>query len=107
MGYIAPTLSADWGIKKQDLGPVLSAALLGLSFGALLAGPISDRMGRKRVLVFSCLFWPRQSGNCLCPDAEYAHILALSHRAGSGAAMPNAITPGVRICTKTLSFNGD
>lgn len=29
MGYIAPTLSADWGIKKQDLGPVLSAALLG------------------------------------------------------------------------------
>ena len=57
MGYIAPTLSADWGIKKQDLGPVLSAALLGLSFGALLAGPISDRMGRKRVLVFSCLFF--------------------------------------------------
>lgn len=35
---------------------MLSAALLGLSFGALLAGPISDRMGRKRVLVFSCLF---------------------------------------------------
>jgi AAHS family 4-hydroxybenzoate transporter-like MFS transporter len=55
-GLYAPTLSADWGIKKQDLGPVLSAALLGLSFGALLAGPISDRMGRKRVLVFSCLF---------------------------------------------------
>lgn len=52
MGYIAPTLSADWGIKKQDLGPVLSAALLGLSFGALLAGPISDRMGRKRVWSF-------------------------------------------------------
>jgi hypothetical protein len=37
MGYIAPTLSADWGIKKQDLGPVLGAAV-GLSFGALLAG---------------------------------------------------------------------
>ena len=42
---------------KQDLGPVLSAALLGLSLGALIAGPISDRIGRKRVLVFSCLFF--------------------------------------------------
>ena len=57
MGYIAPTLSAEWGIHKQDLGPVLSAALLGLSLGALIAGPVSDRMGRKRVLVFSCLFF--------------------------------------------------
>ncbi len=55
MGYIAPTLSTEWGIHKQDLGPVLSAALLGLSLGALIAGPVSDRMGRKRVLVFSCL----------------------------------------------------
>ena len=45
------------GIHKQDLGPVLSAALLGLSLGALIAGPVSDRMGRKRVLVFSCLFF--------------------------------------------------
>ena len=57
MGYIAPTLSAEWGIHKQDLGPVLSAALLGLSLGALIAGPVSDKMGRKRVLVFSCLFF--------------------------------------------------
>ena len=46
MGYIAPTLSTEWGIHKQDLGPVLSAALLGLSLGALIAGPVSDRMGR-------------------------------------------------------------
>lgn len=36
MGYIAPTLSAEWGIHKQDLGPVLSAALLGLSLELLL-----------------------------------------------------------------------
>jgi len=93
MGYIAPTLSADWGIKKQDLGPVLSAALLGLSFGALLAGPISDRMGRKRVLVFSCLFFGLAS-----LDTAYAETLNMLTfwrfltGLGLGAAMPNAIT---------------
>ncbi|MBD3707143.1 MFS transporter [Enterobacter hormaechei] len=94
MGYIAPTLSTEWGIHKQDLGPVLSAALLGLSLGALIAGPVSDRMGRKRVLVFSCLFFglgePRAR-----PRAQSLNTLTLWRfltGLGLGAAMPNAIT---------------
>ncbi len=110
MGYIAPTLSADWGIKKQDLGPVLSAALLGLSFGALLAGPISDRMGRKRVLVFSCLFFGLASlGTAYAQTLNMLTFWRFLTGLGLGAAMPNAQChhPGVRICTKTLSFNGD
>jgi AAHS family 4-hydroxybenzoate transporter-like MFS transporter len=35
------------------LGPVLSAALIGLAVGALVAGPLADRYGRKIVLVSS------------------------------------------------------
>lgn len=93
MGYIAPTLSADWGIKKQDLGPVLSAALLGLSFGALLAGPISDRMGRKRVLVFSCLFFGLASlGTAYAETLNMLTFWRFLTGLGLGAAMPNAIT---------------
>lgn len=93
MGYIAPTLSADWGIKKQDLGPVLSAALLGLSFGALLAGPISDRMGRKRVLVFSCLFFGLASlGTAYAQTLNMLTFWRFLTGLGLGAAMPNAIT---------------
>ena len=93
MGYIAPTLSADWGIQKQDLGPVLSAALLGLSFGALLAGPISDRMGRKRVLVFSCLFFGLASlGTAYAETLNMLTFWRFLTGLGLGAAMPNAIT---------------
>lgn len=93
MGYIAPTLSADWGIQKQDLGPVLSAALLGLSFGALLAGPISDRMGRKRVLVFSCLFFGLASlGTAYAQTLNMLTFWRFLTGLGLGAAMPNAIT---------------
>ena len=50
MGYIAPTLSAEWGIHKQDLGPVLSAALLGLSLGALIGGGVGAAYGPGREL---------------------------------------------------------
>ena len=50
IGDIAPSLVTEWHIAKPDLAPVLGAALFGLVFGALLAGPLADRLGRKRVL---------------------------------------------------------
>lgn len=93
MGYIAPTLSTEWGIHKQDLGPVLSAALLGLSLGALIAGPVSDRMGRKRVLVFSCLFFGLASlGTAWAQSLNTLTLWRFLTGLGLGAAMPNAIT---------------
>ena len=51
MGFIAPALSQDWGIDRASLGPVMSAALIGMVFGALGSGPLADRFGRKVVLV--------------------------------------------------------
>lgn len=51
MGFIAPALSQDWGIDRASLGLVMSAALIGMVFGALGSGPLADRFGRKVVLV--------------------------------------------------------
>ncbi|MER0650349.1 MFS transporter, partial [Pseudomonas aeruginosa] len=51
MGFIAPALTQDWGIDRASLGPVMSAALIGMVFGALGSGPLADRYGRKLVLV--------------------------------------------------------
>src|SRR3954470_6520640 len=57
IGFIAPSLLKEWGIEKSALGPVLSAALFGLAGGALFAGPVADRLGRKLVLVGSVLIF--------------------------------------------------
>ena len=46
IGYIAPSLLAEWHVTRPELGPVLSAALFGLAIGALTAGPLADRLGR-------------------------------------------------------------
>ena len=46
IGYIAPSLIAEWGVSRPALAPVLSAALFGLAAGALAAGPLADRFGR-------------------------------------------------------------
>jgi AAHS family 4-hydroxybenzoate transporter-like MFS transporter len=75
MGFIAPALSQDWGIDRASLGPVMSAALIGMVFGALGSGPLADRFGRKVVLVGRCCCsvrsaWPRPtaptSTSCWC-----------------------------------------
>src|ERR687883_1545898 len=55
IGYIAPSLITEWGVSRPELAPVLSAALFGLAFGALAAGPLADRFGRRAVLVGSVL----------------------------------------------------
>lgn len=55
MGYVGPHLIADWGISRQDLGPVNSAGLIGMAIGSVALGWLGDRIGRKRAYV-ACLF---------------------------------------------------
>lgn len=55
MGFIAPAMKAQWHLASTALGPVLSAALAGLALGALAAGPVADRHGRRVVLLVSLL----------------------------------------------------
>lgn len=50
IGFIAPALKADWSLSNSDLAPIMSAALAGLAFGAIALGPLSDKVGRKKIL---------------------------------------------------------
>ena len=40
IGFIAPSLLSAWGIDKPALAPVVSASLVGMAIGALVAGPL-------------------------------------------------------------------
>lgn len=55
MGYVGPHLIEDWGITRQQLGPVNSAGLIGMAIGSVGLGWLGDRIGRKRAYV-ACLF---------------------------------------------------
>lgn len=93
IGFIASDLVQEWGVQKSALGPVMSAALVGLAFGALTAGPMADRIGRKKVLVLSILVFGGFS--LLTAFANSLNQLALLRfltGLGLGAAMPNAAT---------------
>ncbi|MCG5076943.1 MFS transporter [Paraburkholderia tagetis] len=93
IGFIAPSLVQQWGIARVALGPVMSAALVGLGIGAVLAGPLADRLGRKTVLVLSVAFFGLWSlAAAFASTVESLTVLRLCTGLGLGAAMPNAVT---------------
>jgi AAHS family 4-hydroxybenzoate transporter-like MFS transporter len=93
IGFIAPSLVKEWNVSRPALAPVLSAALFGLAAGALLSGPLADRIGRKRVLIASVLLF---GAACIwsgfAADLSQLTILRFVTGLGLGAAMPNAVT---------------
>ncbi len=93
MGFIAPALSQDWGIDRASLGPVMSAALVGMVFGALGSGPLADRFGRKMVLIGAVLLFGGFSlASAFSNNVEQLMILRFLTGVGLGAGMPNAAT---------------
>ncbi|MDX6040434.1 MFS transporter [Scandinavium lactucae] len=93
IGFIASDLVQEWGVQKSALGPVMSAALVGLAVGALTAGPMADRIGRKKVLILSIIVFG--SFSLLTAAATSLNQLTLLRfltGLGLGAAMPNAAT---------------
>jgi AAHS family 4-hydroxybenzoate transporter-like MFS transporter len=93
MGFIAPAVISEWQISKAAFGVVMSAAPLGLVIGALVAGPLSDRVGRKKVLVVSVLtFGVFTLLTALTQHTTDMALLRLMTGVGLGAAMPNAST---------------
>jgi AAHS family 4-hydroxybenzoate transporter-like MFS transporter len=93
IGFIAPSLIKEWNVSRPALAPVLSAALFGLAAGALLSGPLADRIGRKRVLTGSVLlFGVACAWSGFSSSLSELTILRFVTGLGLGAAMPNAVT---------------
>ena len=99
IGYIAPSLIQEWGVTKPALAPVLSAALFGLAGGALSAGPLADRFGRKAVLNASVLvFAVACLASAFATDLQSLTVWRFVTGLGLGAAMPNAVTMMSEYC---------
>ncbi|GJD52570.1 4-hydroxybenzoate transporter PcaK [Methylobacterium crusticola] len=92
IGYVAPELVRDWALPRGALGPVFSAGLLGLMIGALVFGPLSDRIGRKRIIVAStAAFGLGTLATAFAGDTGILIALRFLTGLGLGGAMPNAV----------------
>jgi len=55
ISYAAPVLAEQWSIAPAALGVVFSAALLGMTCGAIFIAPFADRIGRRAMIMISIL----------------------------------------------------
>ena len=92
IGYVAPSLAKEWNVGKAALGAVGSAGLFGLMIGALLFGPLADRIGRRKIIIFSTLaFGIGTLITSLVNDVNTLLAIRFLTGLGLGGAMPNTI----------------
>jgi AAHS family 4-hydroxybenzoate transporter-like MFS transporter len=92
MGFLVPPISEELGIPLSAFGPVFSAGLFGLMIGAMAAGPIADRWGRKWAIIVSALVFGLFS--LLTALTNTLNMLVLFRfltGLGLGGAMPNVV----------------
>ncbi len=92
IGYVAPSISKLWNLPPGALKDVFAAGLIGLMLGALIFGPVADRIGRKGVIIFCTLAFGACTLLTVTADSvESLLIWRLITGFGLGGAMPNAI----------------
>jgi putative MFS transporter len=55
--FAAPAILESWHMSVETLGLVFSATFLGMFLGAAIGGHIADRIGRKRALIATALWF--------------------------------------------------
>jgi AAHS family 3-hydroxyphenylpropionic acid transporter len=91
-GVAAPKLGPAFHMTPGQLGEFFSASTFGLMVGAAIGGRLSDRFGRKTVLIASiAIFGLLSIANGLAPNVETLLITRFLTGVGLGGALPNLV----------------
>jgi AAHS family 3-hydroxyphenylpropionic acid transporter len=92
MGLAAPSVIRDFGFAPQQVGLILTAAIVGMMGGAVIGGRAGDRFGRRRVLLVALAVVAILSLATTQAASFDAFVLTrLLCGLGLGGALPNLI----------------
>src|SRR6516225_251699 len=96
LAYAAPAIIHDWHIEQAYFGPVFGAALFGYLLGATLLSGVSDKIGRKKVIVLgNILFGLLTVASAFARNIEVLLALRFLAGLGLGASLPSSIAIAV------------
>jgi MFS transporter, AAHS family, benzoate transport protein len=115
-GTVLPHLldEPSWGLTKSQAGLLGSLAFAGMLVGAVMAGGLADRFGRRRTIITCTLWFSVLTGLCaLAPNAEVFGLLRFLAGLGLGGLVPSAnalgaefVPPRRRSVVSTLMMSG-
>ncbi|MEU7858152.1 MFS transporter [Nonomuraea sp. NPDC049141] len=90
VAFLLPSARTEWGLDPGQLGLIGSATPFGFLFGAIIAGMLGDRIGRKKVMMYALAFYAVFSVvAAFAPN--YEAFLGARVLAGAGAGAESAI----------------
>ena len=93
IAFVLPVLAKEWNLSPAQVGWIGSAGLIGMALGAVLAGMIADRIGRKRVFAMTVLLYSFSTGACaLAWNYESLIFFRFLVGCGLGGELPVAAT---------------
>jgi len=92
IGYVAPAVIRQFKVAPPEFTPVFAIGLTGLLFGCLIVAPLGDWIGRRRILLGSCIFFGITSLlTAWAGSMQSLMVLRFLTGLGLGGSMPNAI----------------
>lgn len=93
MAFVAPVLSRLWAIPRESMGQILTAGIAGILVGSFALGRLSDRVGRRPVLIGSVLGFAACSlATAFCTGTSSLLLLRFLTGIGLGGVTIAALT---------------
>ena len=64
IAFVLPVLAKEWSLTPAQVGWIGAIGLIGMALGAVLAGTLADRIGRKKVFTITVLLYSLSTGMC-------------------------------------------
>ncbi len=113
-GVVLPILMKEWNLTPMEAGTLGSYALFGMMFGALIFGPLADKIGRKKsIIICLVLFSVFTLVSTLAVEPFQFGLSRFVAGLGIGGLMPNAVAliteyapKKMRSLLTTIMFSG-
>ncbi|TCM71145.1 putative MFS transporter [Acinetobacter calcoaceticus] len=93
IAFILAKMAEDWQMTAAEKGWVVSIGFVGMALGAVCAGALADRIGRKTVFALTLVIYSVATALCaIAPNLTYLLVFRFIVGFGLGGQLPVAVT---------------
>ncbi|MCE5285790.1 MAG: MFS transporter [Pelosinus sp.] len=93
IAFVLPALAKTWQLSQVQMGYIGSMGLIGMALGAVLAGSVADKIGRKKMFAATLVVYSIATGLCgIAWSYESLLVFRFLVGFGLGGQLPVAVT---------------